>query len=71
MPKIESENQFLTPIKGRKSVLICQIYPSAIPGHSFPISALIASLKKIGLKKLPAVKTMPWRTDGRTLERIF
>ena len=48
MPKIESENKFLTSINGYNSVLICQIYPSAIPGHSFPISTLIESLEKIG-----------------------
>ena len=27
MPKIESEDQFLTSIKGRNSVLICQYLP--------------------------------------------
>ena len=29
-------------------MLICQIYPSTIPEHSFTISMLIPSLKKIG-----------------------
>ena len=48
MPKIESENQFLTSIKGETLYLFAKIYPSAIPGHSVPISTLIASLKKIG-----------------------
>ena len=56
MPKIESENQFLTSIKGRNSVLIAKIYLSAIPGHSFPISTLIASLKKIG-KGVPKIES--------------
>ena len=49
MPKIESENQFLTSIKGRNSVLHVKVDQSAISGgHSFQISTFIASLKKIG-----------------------
>ena len=49
--------------------LFAKIYPSAIPGHSFPISNLMASLKEI-VKNTPSrVKTMLWQmdeTDGRT-----
>ena len=47
MPKIESENQFITSIKGHNSVLFVEIYPSALPRHYFSISTLIPSLKKI------------------------
>ena len=39
-------------IKGHNSVLICQIYPSAIPRHYFSVSTLIPSLKKIGKEML-------------------
>ena len=48
MPKIEGENQILRQSRAVILYLFAKIYPSAIPGHSFPISTLIASLKKIG-----------------------
>ena len=49
MPKKESENKFLTSIKGYNSVLIYQNLPISNPIHSFTISTLIptSSLKKI------------------------
>ena len=56
MLKIESENKFLMSIKGYNSVLICQIYPSAIPEHSFSILTLIPSLKKNG-KGMPKIES--------------
>ena len=37
MPKIESENQFLTSIKGRNSVLICQNLHICNPRTLLPI----------------------------------
>ena len=64
MPKIESENQFVMSVKGRNSVLLAKIYPSAISGHSFPISTLIASLKKIGWKMLSAESENDVLTNG-------
>ena len=57
MPKIESENKFLTSIKGYNSVyLFVKIFPSAIPEHSFTILTLIPSLKKIG-KGMPKIQS--------------
>ena len=56
MPKIESENKFLISIKGYNSLLIVKIYPSAIQEHSFTISTLIPSLKKIG-KGMPKIES--------------
>ena len=52
--KIGSGNEFLTSIKGKYLTLdlIDKIYSSSIPNHSFLISTLIQSLKKIGQKKL-------------------
>ena len=50
--------------------LFIKIYPSAIPGYSFPISTLIASLKKIGYKMLQAESENNALTDGRTDRRI-
>ena len=70
MPKIESENKFLTSIKDYNSVLICQIYPSAIPEHSFTISTLISSLKKIGInfKGMPKIESENrFLTSSRTV----
>ena len=54
-PKIESENQFLTSIKGRNSVLICQNLPICNPRTLFPNITLIPSLKKIG-KGMPTIE---------------
>ena len=59
--------------------LFAKIYPSATLGHSFPISTIIASLKKISYKMLPAesknnalMDGQTYRqTDGWTLERNF
>ena len=59
MPKIESENKFLTSINGYNSVLFCQNLPirsSAIPEHSFTILTLIPSLKNIG-KGMPEIES--------------
>ena len=50
--------------------LFAKIYPSAIPGHSFPISTLIASLKKLVKKMLPAKSENHALTDGRTDARM-
>ena len=50
--------------------LFAKIYPSAIPEHPFPISTLIAILKKNGFK-MPQAESetdalMDRRTDGQT-----
>ena len=58
MSKIESENKFLTSIKGYNSVLLVKIYRSAIREHSFTISTLIRSLKKIGIG-MPKIESEP------------
>ena len=75
MLKIESGNEFLTSIKGNNSGLIDEIYPSTIPNHSFLISTLIQSLKKIGQKLLKIESgneaLTDGQTDGRTLKRKF
>ena len=67
MPKIESENQFLTSINGYNSVLIIKIYPSAIPEHSFTILTLIPNLKKIrkGMPKIESENQFLTSIKGR------
>ena len=46
--------------------LIDEIYPSTIPNHSFLISTLIHSLKKIGQKMLKIESGNKALTDGQT-----
>ena len=78
MLKKEGENEFITSIKGHNLFVIDEIYPSAIPNHSFVISTLVQSLKKIG-KNLFNIESgnealmdgqadvrTDRRTDGRT-----
>ena len=55
MPQIESDNTFLTSIKGYNSVLICQNVPISNPGTLLTISTHIPSLKKIG-KGMPKIE---------------
>ena len=68
MPKIESGNQFLTSIKGRNSVLICQNLPVCNPrGQDTPSqNTLIASLKKIGTGMPRIESENDALKDGRT-----
>ena len=83
MPKIESENQFLTSIKGRNSVLICQNLPICNPRTLLPNINSHSKFEENWLEMLPAesendalmdgrtdVQT-DGQTDGRTFERNF
>ena len=54
MPKIESENQFLTSIKGRNSVLICQNLPICNPRTLLPHINSHSKFEENWLKMLPA-----------------
>ena len=66
MSKIESEIHFKRQSRAITLYLFAKIYPSRIPRHSFPISTLIASLKKIGKKMLQAKSENDGLTDGGT-----
>ena len=52
MIKVESETNFERQSRAITLDLIDEIYPSTIPNHSFLMSTLIQSLKKIGQKML-------------------
>ena len=75
MPKIESENQYLTPIKGRNSVLICQNLHICNPRTLLPNIKSHSKFEENWLKMLPAGSEndalTDGRIDGRTLERKF
>ena len=75
MPKIESENQFLTSIKGRNSVLICQNLPICNPRTLLPNINSHSKLEENWLKLLPEKSEndalTEGQTDGRTLECNF
>ena len=80
MPKIESEKQFLTSIKGRNSVLICHNIPICNPRTCLPNINTHSKFEENWFKNAPSrVKTMRlWtdvqtdgQTDGRTLEGNF
>ena len=60
MPKIESENQLLTSIKGRNSVLICQNLPRTLLPNINSHSKFEENL----LKMLPAESENDELTDG-------
>ena len=66
MIKLESGNEFSTPIKGNKSAfLFDEIYPST---HSSQVSSLIQSLKK-SAKMLKIESGNEAVTDGRQIDR--
>ena len=73
MPKIESENQFLTSIKGRNSVLICQNLPKGIwiPRTLLPNINSHSKFEENWFKMLPAESKNNALMDGRTLKRNF
>ena len=54
MPKIESENQFLTSIKGRNSVLICQNLPIYNPRTLLPDINSHSKFEENWLKNAPS-----------------
>ena len=65
MPKIENENQFLTSIKGRNSVRICQNLP--ICNRTFlPNINSHSKFEENWLKMLPAESDTDVLTDGRS-----
>ena len=66
MPKIESENQFLTSIKGRNSVLICQNLPICNPRTLLPNINSHSKFEENWLKMLPAESENDALTDRRT-----
>ena len=66
MPKIESENQFLTSIKGRNSVLICQNLPICNPRTLLPNINPHSKLEENWLKILPAESEKDALTNGQT-----
>ena len=68
MPKIESENQFLTPIKGRNSVLIYQNLPICNPRALLLNINSHSKFEENWLKKFSQqrVKMMRGRTDTWT-----
>ena len=67
MPKIESENQFLTSIKGHNSVLICQNFPICYPRTLLNPHS---KFEENWLKMLPAESVNYALTDGQTDRRL-
>ena len=66
MPKIESENQFLTSIKGCNSVLICQNLPICNPRTLLPNINSHSKFEENWLKLLPAESEKDALTDIQT-----
>ena len=66
MPKIESENQFLKSIKGRKSVLIRQNLPICNPRILLPNINSHSEFEENWLKMLPAESENDALTDVQT-----
>ena len=66
MPKIESENQFLTSIKDRNSVLICQNLPIRNPRTLLPNINSHTKFEENWLKMLPAESENNALTDRGT-----
>ena len=66
MPKIEIENKFLTSIKDRKSVLICQNLPICNPRTLLPDINSQSKFEEKWLRMLPAESENDALTDGRT-----
>ena len=69
MPRIESENQFLTLIKGHNSVLICQNLPICNPSTLLPNIKSHSKFEENWLKMLPAESENDVLMDGRTDRR--
>ena len=69
MPKIESENQFLTSIKDRNSVLICQNLSICNPRTLLPNINSHSNSEENCLKMLPAESENDALTDGQTDRR--
>ena len=65
MPKIESENKFLTSIKDHNSVLICQNLPICKPRTLLPNINSHSKIEVNWLKMLSAVRENDALTDGR------
>ena len=74
MPKIESENQMLTSIKGCNSVLICQNLPICNPRTLLPNINSHSKFEENWFKNAPS-REWKWCSDGLTdsptLERNF
>ena len=66
MPNIESENQFLTSIKGRNSVLIYQNLPICNPRTLLSIINSLSKFEENWLKMLQAESENDELTDGWT-----
>ena len=66
MPMIESENQFLTSIKGRNSVLICQNLPICNPRTLLANIISHSNFEENWLKMLPAESENNALMDGQT-----
>ena len=66
MPKIGSENQFLTSIKGRHSVLICKNLPICKPRTLLPNINSHSKFEENWLKMLPAESENDALTDRQT-----
>ena len=69
MPKIESENQFRTSIKGRNSVLICQNLPICNTRALLPNINPQSKFEENWLNILPAESEYDALTDGRKYRR--
>ena len=69
MPKIENENQFLTPIKGQNSVLIRRNLPICNPKTLLPNIKSYTKLEENWLKMHPAESKYKELTDGRRTDR--
>ena len=70
MPKIESENQFLTSIKGCNSVLICQNLTICNPRTLLPNINFHSEFEENWLRNAPSRE---WKqcADGRTYGRTY
>ena len=72
MAKIETENKFLTSIKGQNPGLNWRNLHSTIPNHFFPTWTFIQSLKKIHRKcSRKRSKTKRWRMGGHSNANIW
>ena len=71
MPKIESENQFLTSIKSRNSVPICQNLRIFNPRTLLPNINSHSKFEENWLKMLPAESENDVLTDRNTPTQFF
>ena len=69
MPKIESENKFLTSIKGHNFILICQNLPICNPKTLLPDINSYTKFQENWLKMHPAESENEAVTDGKTDRR--